>query len=668
MLKKAETEGIEPQSLGRLAPDEIFDYFAGEIFDKADKETQEFLLKTALLPKMTASLAEALTTLTSASRILSRLNRDNFFTERRFHSHPAYQYHPLFRQFLLSRAKEAFSRESLAILGRDAAMLLEDADETDAAIALLCDIGDWNAIAPLIIKHAPSMLAQGRNRPLEEWLGSLPKDMIENTLWLSFWKGACCIPFNPSLSRDYFEQAFERFKTEKDTAGIFLAWSGIVDSIAYGFEDFTLFDKWIRVLERLMNDFKAFPSEQIEARVASAMFKALAIRQPQHPEVEAWAERVLSLEGDSPTIITARMETLFQRLYHGVCIGNFEKAAVAIDSLGHLARSRDATPLARITMRLGEAIYYQFTGLHEKCLKAVSDGLELSRTTGVHLMDHMILGHAVASALNAGDCTTAGKWLVEMASTLSNLKAWEMSKYHFLKTREALLQEDLEQASLHAGLCLEFETKVGTPGSLSWIHLMKAQVMHQLEKHGEPTEHLAHAFSIARGMKSKLTEFFALMVKARFALDKGDEASGLRSLRKALAIGKEGGYLNTFVDQPSVTARLCARALEAGIEVEYVQDIIRKRNLVPDDPPMHLENWPWPLKIYTMGRFGLIRDGKPIRFSGKAQQKPLSVLKALIAFGGREVKKERIADALWPEAHGDMAHQSFATTLPAFVN
>jgi DNA-binding SARP family transcriptional activator len=39
------------------------------------------------------------------------------------------------------------------------------------------------------------------------------------------------------------------------------------------------------------------------------------------------------------------------------------------------------------------------------------------------------------------------------------------------------------------------------------------------------------------------------------------------------------------------------------------------------------------------------------------------MLKALIALGGKEVEEEQISDILWPEADGDMAHQSWATTL-----
>jgi len=170
LMLESMKRGIEPQRIERLAPEEIFDYFANELFDKTDKEIQKFFLETAFLPKMTAKMAEELTNLTSASSILSTLNRNNYFTEKRFQNEPIYQYHPLFREFLLSRAKETFATETLSVLCSRAAKLLEEAGQTEAAISLLREAADWDTIIHLILKHAPLMINQGRYPPLEEWL------------------------------------------------------------------------------------------------------------------------------------------------------------------------------------------------------------------------------------------------------------------------------------------------------------------------------------------------------------------------------------------------------------------------------------------------------------------------------------------------------------------
>ena len=391
-------------------------------------------------------------------------------------------------------------------------------------------------------------------------------------------------------------------------------------------------------------------------------FIAMYYRQPQHPEIEEWAERALSLaEGSSN--LKLKMQILDRLLSYRLQIGDFGKAALAITSLQKLTQSRDVSPLSRIIEKVTEMNYLNFTGLHEKCLKALSGGLELCRNTGIHIFDHHFFLHATSSAQSLNDHKTAARLLDEMASSLSSCKPWGICFYHALRTREALHRGDLGQASVHADLALKIGTDVGFPITVGWCHFEKACILHDLGKHREAAEHLTHAFDIARNMRSKYLEFPALFAEALFAFDQGEEFLGLVSLQKALVLGREGRYFNTWIAKPFALAGLCAKALEAGIEVEYVQEIIRRLNIVPDKPPWHLENWPWPLKIYTLGRFELVKDGNPIQFSRKAQQRPLSMLKALIAWGGKEVREDQIADILWTEADGDAAHHAFETTL-----
>ena len=70
-----------------------------------------------------------------------------------------------------------------------------------------------------------------------------------------------------------------------------------------------------------------------------------------------------------------------------------------------------------------------------------------------------------------------------------------------------------------------------------------------------------------------------------------------------------------------------------------------------------------PLRLYTLGRFSLVRDGVPLRGTCKAPSKPLMLLKVLLANGGRQVGAVNIASILWPDKDGDLAQQSFETTL-----
>ncbi|KJU83752.1 transcriptional activator domain-containing protein [Candidatus Magnetobacterium bavaricum] len=76
-----------------------------------------------------------------------------------------------------------------------------------------------------------------------------------------------------------------------------------------------------------------------------------------------------------------------------------------------------------------------------------------------------------------------------------------------------------------------------------------------------------------------------------------------------------------------------------------------------------IETWPWSVKIYTLGRFEVLKDGNVLSSSAKAQRIPLLLLKAMISLDGRNVDVMRLVDILWPDSDGDSANMAFNTTL-----
>ncbi len=76
-----------------------------------------------------------------------------------------------------------------------------------------------------------------------------------------------------------------------------------------------------------------------------------------------------------------------------------------------------------------------------------------------------------------------------------------------------------------------------------------------------------------------------------------------------------------------------------------------------------MRNWPWPIRIYTLGRFEVVLDDKPLRFGRKAQQKPIDLIQVLVSLGGRKIAETKIADILWPDDDGDMQIKSLHTTV-----
>jgi DNA-binding SARP family transcriptional activator len=122
-----------------------------------------------------------------------------------------------------------------------------------------------------------------------------------------------------------------------------------------------------------------------------------------------------------------------------------------------------------------------------------------------------------------------------------------------------------------------------------------------------------------------------------------------------------GDWLGLRGREGHIMPRLFAAALEASVETDYVCHLIRRYQVRAPFP--EARNWPWPLKVHTLGRFEVLVDGAPLAFARKAPKKPLQLLKATIAFGATDVPEQKLTDALWPNETGDSAHNSFSVAL-----
>lgn len=113
----------------RSSPQLIFDYFAAEIFNKTSTDLQEFLCKAAFLPQMTLQMAEELTRNHQTRSILSDLaSRQYFINQRHQPDGVHYQFHDLFREFLIAQAAARFNSQELVQIKTQAAHVLERAN------------------------------------------------------------------------------------------------------------------------------------------------------------------------------------------------------------------------------------------------------------------------------------------------------------------------------------------------------------------------------------------------------------------------------------------------------------------------------------------------------------------------------------------------------------
>jgi LuxR family maltose regulon positive regulatory protein len=640
MFKTGRPDFTERESLGR---EEIFNYYSRELIGKTDEQTRDFLLQTSLLPRITVAMARRLTNIESADRILEDLNRNQFFTQKHVHDGVVYQYHPLFREFLLFQAGKRYPSGEFTELKRRAAEVLESAAMIEDAAGLVIGNRDWPAVSRLILAHAETLLAQGRNLTLDAWIRAVPQAVIAELPWLLYWHGMASMPIDPRAGRRSFERAFAAFRERADPTGLYLSWAGIVDTYVYQWGEMNGLDRWIGEFSALQSLYPEIPSPDIKAQVTAAVFYALMQRRPEHPDLPLWEGRLRE--------VLLRTEDLQFRatmgshlvLYHAYWSGEQEKAEMLVKALKPTRNLDNVPPLVLIAWRAIEAANHWMSGRTEQCLQATEEGQAIANATDVHLWDFLLLGHGVYAALGRDELAVARPILERMAHTGTD-RHLVVARYHYFSAWEELALNRPGNALDHArtGLQITIDSEMPSLGGLLRTAVIDALI--DLGDYAEAQQHIEAARATVQSARLGGLHAVVLLLEARLAYLQGEQDAGDAALREHLQTNRKLGIRNLCGWRSGTVLPLYARALEAGIEVEFVQELIRMRRLAPDGSMLEIENWPWPVKVHTLGRFGVRKDGKAVSFPRKVQKKTLELLKAAIALGSEEVREEQIID------------------------
>lgn len=664
LVESAGKSGLDRHDLDRLTPDAIFPYFASEIFYKTEIDTQTFLMKTSFLASMTAGMALCLTENQSAEKILYDLNRSNYFTELRLEKDPVFLYHSLFRTFLQSKAMESFSEAALDNIRQKSADLLLESGHVEEAVLLLIESGNYSRLTQIIIEHAPSLLAQGRVMALSAWLSNIPDQLFQDNPWLCYWKGITLFPNEYKESRVLFEKAFRLFNEQSVDDGAFLAWSGVVDTHVFEFKNFRLIDTWIEWLDEKIGDHYVFSSPAIEACVLSSRVGALVWCRPDHPQMEASIQKTLLFYQSKKDIVISH-QIFFTAIVYYTWLGKFNHVRLTLEELKKRAESRFAAPLVKINLKMMEAsCAVTCAEKFENIIRNVNEGLALSNESGIHLVDFLIVAQEGYGMLIHGDQCLTEDFIKKIESTIDSDRPLTYCVYYDLMAFHCLYTGKPNQALQYVEkeLSVTLESGLMVPEAL--ISLIMTQIDLEFGDHQKALDHIEKAEDIFTKIGGLFFRCTCWVLRAYIHMMKGDDREAIPWLEKAFLTMKKEAYAGfPYLWRKKVLCRLYEKALNEGIEVDFVQGLVLKQKIIPTAPPLEIEHWPWPIKIFTLGRFSLVIDGKPISETGKIQKKPLLLLKALITSGGRDIKEETLSDLIWPESEGDAGHNAFTTNI-----
>ncbi len=359
------------------------------------------------------------------------------------------------------------------------------------------------------------------------------------------------------------------------------------------------------------------------------------------------------------TIVEVRGWRLASELFFGEDIA----ARAALESIQHLLAAGSVSPFASTSASVWVALYQLSTGRIDEGRAVALAGLEIAASTGCRVNDFHLVHYVGVAAILANDGKVAAESLLRMARMPASRASVGAYLYQQFSLNCAISEGDFPKARALVEIYLALAEQIGAPLLRAQANAALAVVLFELREVQQAFKRLGEALSLAREIHSLWNEWGCLCHEAYFAFRVMDEERGFRMLARAFAIGAAQGYRTTTLLFPKEMCLLCRKALERDIEVQYTRAFITTGFVHDPQPPLDLENWPWSIKIHSLGRFEILSDDQPIRFEGKAQRKPMELLKALIALGGGDVPTDKLIDILWTEPLEGDEQKAFDVTV-----
>jgi DNA-binding SARP family transcriptional activator len=536
---------------------------------------------------------------------------------------------------------------------------LAHAGQTEAAIELYLGAGDTAAAVRLVLGHAPELAAQGRLQTLAGWIGALPAGPEAASPWLGYWLGVCQLGVDPPAARAQLEAAFKSFGAACDTLGQTVAAAGIIETYNFELADFTPFDHWIPVLHALLDQQPAFPDPALELGVLAAIIGALVMRKPDRlllaPRVPR-ARVLLDLTSD----INTRLAGASRLLQYCVFLDDVTLGEQLIAYVRPQLSESRLTAVNLCTWQHMESMFHQFTRYDaRKANASMDDALDTMDRNGLLAFAGLLRARAAMLRLEASNLQGAEEQLAR-AAPLPGGPRFDLGWGDGMQSWLSLLRGEYRTAVQYAQRLVDASAASGAFHPHGMALLVQANALAAAGERARASECLrqvAHSF-MEEVPQGRVT---ARLIKADLQLAVDDTASVLALLRDAFADAREHRLFNTLQWLAPQMSRLCAFALQHGIEPDYVTALIRLRGLVA--PTADLRAWPWPIKVHTLGCFEILKDDQPLYFEGKTQRKPMALLRALIALGGSDVPENKLIDIVWDGSLEGDQQKAFDVTL-----
>ena len=568
----------------------ILDYLIEEVLDRQSANVQTFLLSTAVLNRLTASLCDAVADQEESQEILETLERANLFIIPLDNDRNWYRYHHLFQDLLRQRLDRT-QRAKGAELHRRAAVWWDENGYMDQAIEHALYSGDPEWAASMLENHIDELWHSGKGIVVWRWIRRLPINVVNSKPMLCIMRGYFlhgrgeqdAAERSLQLAEDMIDHEIN--KSMKETG----------NKSSKTLADFTTLKGKLAVIRAFSYSFRGNVHETIKH-----VYEAL-----EHlPENELdWRSLAAVVLGEAHAFIpdsAAAFKTQSEAVEACKISGNYyfamiESGRLAI-TLKEQGRLHEALKVSREQPRVAEELGlsesalagYLYLTLGEilaamgnitDAMENVKTGLALDERSN-YLLVWRCWGffsylRVLMSCLSYSEIDEIIQKLrsIAMEPHVPDWIAWQTEVW---QTRVWLAQERLDLATMwleRRGIEIDCDShEYGLFCLQEGIVITRVLIAQGRFDEAVKLLYKLQNFSQKNGLVTKEIEILALSALALQAEVNLTEA--LSMLERALALAEPGGFIRIFVDEGPPMARLLYEALDRGIAPGYVSRLL----------------------------------------------------------------------------------------------
>jgi tetratricopeptide (TPR) repeat protein len=545
----------------------IHEYLTAMLLRAEDPPVRSFLCQTSILSVLDVTTCDHLLKTDNASEILYSLRNEKFLrvVTARGGQVVYVHSHEIIRDFLQHMLWQEYGAEKVACLYNRLGDIYQDRKDWERAISVYCQGQQFDRAKEILQKRAPYLISTTQLPRLATWLDYFLPEYVNQDPMLLMYRGVLLASVESPRAETYLVRAKQMFEARNDAAGV------VRSNLELGWFHYIKGNPELarEALYVALGISSPFP--HLKARTLH--YLAVTLHSAGHlGRALHYAEQAIALYRRMETVEDkANLNRLLRhssQLYHS--LGRTQESVTMMQEAHQLAQAFDLGDLALAWTNNEWAMDYYFLGQFDQALAHLDEADRLlapyhQLNLQPYVMDYVIIarGH-VYQALY--EYEQAEDWYrradrsteVLLAPLRLSQPGWEQEAF------------DLVQ-----NMWLSFKTKS------SVVHA-KLQAMFGIACMGikDYEQALVNLEDAVKVLEQK-GAIYALMTarlylaKSYFALDRLGE--GRSCLHYTLSQMAKRNYYHLDIWQSWTVAEMCAQALKAGIETDFVERLVIKR-------------------------------------------------------------------------------------------